>query len=124
MLLARYSVNGEGCERVLSQVEDDGARAASSSALRAGIADAQRACSSGPGLVVRALESLWSDALLRQAAAAETRIGSAVAAVRQAVNILSEADRVMADSAGSGMAGLEAGICRAPSLIGTSADVR
>lgn len=120
MLLARYSVNAEGCERVLAQVEDDEARAASSSALRAGVMDAQWSCSSGSGLVVRALEALWSDTLLRQADAAETRIGSAVAAVRLAVNIFSEADRTMADSAGSAMAGLEAGICRAPSLIGTT----
>lgn len=119
MLLARYSVDAEGCGRILAQVEDSEARAASSSALRAGVTDAQWACSSGSGLVVRALEALWSGTLLRQADAAEMRIGNAVAAVREAVNIFAEADRAMADSAGSGMAELETGICRASSLIGT-----
>lgn len=119
MLLGNYSVNAEGCERILAQVEDDEARAASSSTLRTRVTDAQWACSSGSGVVVRALEELWSNTLLLQADAAETKIGNAVAGVRQAVNIISEADRAMADAAGASLAQLQSGICRAPSLTGT-----
>ena len=116
MPLGHYSVNVEGCERTLVQVEDDEARAGSLAALRNRLMDAQWACSSGSGMVLRALEELWQDTLLRQADAAETRIGNAVAGVRHAVSIIADADREMAGAAGSNLAQLQAGIRRAPSM--------
>lgn len=109
MPLGHYSVNVEGCERTLVQVEDSDARAAALSTLRNRLMDAQWACSSGSGTVVRALDELWQNMLL-QSEATETRIGNAVGGVRQAVNIIAEADREMAGTAGSSLAAALPGV--------------
>lgn len=119
MPLGNYSVNTEGCERTLTQVEEDGGRTAALAALHARLTDAQQACSGGTGLVARALEGLWLDTLLRQSDAAETRISNAAAGVRRAVQIIAEADQDMAGTSGAKLGQLHAGVCRAPSLDGT-----
>ncbi|MCC9173283.1 DUF6507 family protein [Arthrobacter sp. zg-Y179] len=119
MPLSGYDVNPEGCARVLAQVENDPGRPAALTALQNAVADAQTACGpGGTGAVVQALGELWQNTLALQAEAAETRIGNAVAGVREAVSIIAEADASMADAARASLAEAQSGIFQAPELKG------